>query len=69
MAFERKKPTIEFKRDQEIDYKDVELLTKCITPQGQMVSRRRTGLDAQGQRTLKQAIKRARHLGLLPFVS
>ena len=69
MAFERKKPTIEFKKDQEIDYKDVELLTKCITPQGQMVSRRRTGLDAQGQRTLKQAIKRARHLGLLPFVS
>lgn len=68
MAFERKKPTIEFKKDQLIDYKDTELLSKCISAQGEMVSRRRTGLDAQGQRELKRAIKRARHLGLLPFV-
>jgi ribosomal protein S18 len=33
-----------------------------------MLSRRRTGLRAQRQRELKKAIKRARHLGLLPFV-
>lgn len=52
----------------EIDYKNVDLLEKCTGGQGQMFSRRRTGLTAQRQRMLKQAIKRARHLGLLPFV-
>lgn len=55
-------------KDQDLDYKNVELLRKCIGGQGQMFSRRRTGLSAQRQRLLKNAIKRARHLGLLPFV-
>jgi small subunit ribosomal protein S18 len=52
----------------DIDYKNLELLSKCIGPQGQMLSRRRTGAPTARQRQLKQAIKRARHLGLLPFV-
>ena len=56
------------KKDQDIDYKDVELLTRAIGPQGQIISRRRTTLTAQRQRELKAAIKRARHIGLLPFV-
>ena len=56
------------KKDQEIDYKNLEVLELCIGPQGQMLSRRRTGLTAKRQRELKQAIKRARHVGLLPFV-
>ena len=51
-----------------IDYKDTEHLTKFITPQGQIQGRRRTGFCAQTQRKLKTAIKRARHIGLLPFV-
>lgn len=55
-------------KDEELDYKNVELLKKCVGTQGQMFSRRRTGLSAQRQRRLKQAIKRARHMGLLPFV-
>lgn len=55
-------------KDEELDYKNVELLQKCVGTQGQMFSRRRTGLSAQRQRRLKQAIKRARHMGLLPFV-
>jgi len=55
-------------KDEDLDYKNVELLRKCVGGQGQMFSRRRTGLSAQRQRMLKQAIKRARHLGLLPFV-
>jgi small subunit ribosomal protein S18 len=55
-------------KESEIDYKNVELLEKCTGGQGQMYSRRRTGCNAQRQRMLKQAIKRARHLGLLPFV-
>lgn len=68
MAFERKKPTLDLEYDQVIDYKDLVLMTKCIGSQGEMVSRRRTGLDAKGQRKLKQAIKRARHIALIPFV-
>ena len=50
------------------DYKDLENLVRYLTPQGQMVSRKRSSLSAQRQRALKQAVKRARHLGLLPFV-
>ena len=55
-------------KDEDLDYKNVELLRKCVGGQGQMFSRRRTGLTAQRQRLLKKAIKRARHMGLLPFV-
>ena len=55
-------------KDEDFHYKNLELLRKCIGGQGQMFSRRRTGFSAKRQRALKQAIKRARHLGLLPFV-
>ena len=55
--------------DPKIDYKDLEYLGKFLTPQGQIVSRRRSGFCAQCQKELKQAIKRARHLSLLPFVA
>ena len=51
-----------------IDYKGTEYLEKFLTPQGQILSRRRTGFCTQCQKQLKTAIKRARHLGLLPFV-
>ncbi|HIG12574.1 MAG: 30S ribosomal protein S18 [bacterium] len=50
------------------DYKNIDLLKKFLTPQGQIMGRRRSGYCAQSQRRLKVAIKRARHLGLLPFV-
>ncbi len=56
------------KASQVLDYKEFEVLKKCLGPQGQIMSRRRTGFSAQRQRELKQAIKRARHLALLPFV-
>lgn len=59
---------LDLKADQPILYTDIELLRKCIGSQGQILSRRRTALSAQRQRELKQAIKRARHLALLPFV-
>jgi small subunit ribosomal protein S18 len=52
-----------------LDYKDLDYLKKFLTPQGQLQGRRRTGFCAQCQRDLKKAIKRARHLALLPFVS
>jgi small subunit ribosomal protein S18 len=51
-----------------LDYKNLELLEKCISPQGQILPRRRTGVNTQRQRELKNVIKRARHLALLPFV-
>jgi small subunit ribosomal protein S18 len=54
--------------DPQIDYKEVAYLMKFLTPQAQIVSRKRSGFCTQCQRELKQAIKRARHLGLMPFV-
>lgn len=52
-----------------IDYKDVEFLKKFINPHARILSRNRTGLSAKKQRELAQAIKRARFMGLLPYVS
>jgi len=51
-----------------IDYKDIGLLEKFINPHGRIVARTRTGVCAKHQRELSQAIKRARFMGLLPFV-
>ncbi|MFC1802114.1 30S ribosomal protein S18 [Patescibacteria group bacterium] len=51
-----------------IDYKDIEALEKFMNPHGRMVARKRTGLCAKHQRGLAQAIKRARFLGLLPYL-
>lgn len=51
-----------------IDYKDVDLLKKYITPYGKMLGRKKTGLCAKNQRELTVAIKRARFMGLLPYV-
>lgn len=53
----------------EIDHKNVELLRRFITPTNRIKSRRQTGVTAVQQRTLAQAIKRARHLALLPFTA
>jgi small subunit ribosomal protein S18 len=51
------------------DYKDVETLRRYIDSYGQIDARARTGLSAKSQRQLAVAIKRARHLALLPFVA
>ena len=51
-----------------IDYKDVDLLKKYLNPHGRMLSRRRSNLNAQTQRKLAMAVKRARFMGLLPYV-
>lgn len=70
MAMRRNAPPIGSKNcdDPIIDYKNLEYLGKFLTPQSQILSRKRTGFCSQCQRELKQAIKRARHLALLPFV-
>ncbi len=51
-----------------IDYKDVKLLSRYISERGKIVPSRITAVSAKKQRDLAQAIKRARFLGLLPFV-
>jgi len=51
-----------------IDYKDVAALKRLVTSQGKLMSRKRTGLSAAAQRALAVAVKRARFMGLLPYV-
>ena len=53
----------------EVDYKDVPGLMKMTTQQGKMFSRKRSGNCAKHQRSAKRAIKRARFLALMPYVS
>ncbi len=50
-----------------IDYKDVSVLSRYISGQGKIVSRRRSRTCAKHQRSLAQAIKRARYLAMLPY--
>lgn len=52
-----------------IDYKDIELLKRFISERGKILPRRVTGTSAKNQRKLTIAIKRARIMGLLAFVS
>lgn len=51
-----------------IDYKDIETLKKFLNPHGKIMSRRRTMLSAAGQRSLAQAVKRARFMALIPYI-
>ncbi len=52
-----------------IDYKEPKRLYKFISDQGKIIPRRVTGLSAKQHRELVRAIKRARQIALLPFVS
>ena len=52
-----------------IDYKDPDFLLKFVNEQGKILPRRLTGTSLKYQRRLSVAIKRARHLALLPFVT
>ena len=52
-----------------IDYKDLELLKQFITERGKIMPRRITGVSLYYQNQLKKAIKRARHMALIPFVA
>ncbi len=52
-----------------IDYKAIDLLQKFINPNGRILNRRKTNLSAKNQRALANAIKRARFMGLMPYVA
>ncbi|MFN4087667.1 MAG: 30S ribosomal protein S18 [Alphaproteobacteria bacterium] len=51
-----------------IDYKDIRLLQRFVSERGKIVPSRITAVSAKKQRELAQAIKRARFLGLLPYI-
>ena len=52
----------------DIDYKDIETIRNFVSGQAKIIDPRYSGICARHQRQLARAIKRARHLGLLPFV-
>jgi len=52
-----------------VDYKDVEALKKFLDTHSRIISRRRTGATAKQQRKLALAVKHARFMALLPFIS
>jgi small subunit ribosomal protein S18 len=60
---------VDTSRVEYVDYKDTELLKRYINEQGKLLPRRITGASANFQRQLTRAVKRARHLALLPFVA
>jgi small subunit ribosomal protein S18 len=54
---------------EELDWKDVTMLQRVTSAQGKLFSRKRTGLNAEGQRKVAQALKRARFMALMPYVT
>jgi len=52
-----------------IDYKDANFLLKFVNEQGKVLPRRLTGTSLKFQKKVAQAVKRARHLALLPYVT
>ena len=70
-TFFRRRKVCKFTADgiEYIDYKDVNLLKQNVPERGKVLPRRISGTSARHQRMLAKAIKRARHLALLPYVS
>ena len=69
-AFFRRRKSCPFsgKNAPSIDYKDTRLLQGYMSERGKIVPSRITAVSAKKQRELSQAIKRARHVGLLPYL-
>ncbi len=65
----RKKVCVFCGKDNVIDYKDANKLKKYISERGKILPRRITGTCAKHQRALTVAIKRARHIALMPYVA
>lgn len=64
----RRKKVCVFCGEQKIDYKDVATLKKFVSERGKILPRRITGTCAKDQRAITVAIKRARHIALMPYV-
>jgi small subunit ribosomal protein S18 len=69
-AFFRRRKSCPFsgKNAPKIDFKDIRLLQGFMSERGKIVPSRITAVSAKKQRELSQAIKRARHIGLLPYI-
>ena len=52
-----------------VDYKDVDILKKFLSPNAKIMSRKRTGLSANNQRKVALAVKRSRFMGLLAYIA
>jgi small subunit ribosomal protein S18 len=67
----KKKKYCRFKKSgiKYIDYKDADFLTKFLNEQGKILPRRITGTSLKFQRKVSQAVKRARHIAILPYVT
>lgn len=67
----KKKKYCRFKKSgiKYIDYKDADFLLKFVNEQGNILPRRVTGTSIKFQRKISKAVKRARHLALLPYVT
>jgi small subunit ribosomal protein S18 len=66
-GFKRKVDPFLADKTLKLDWRDVSLLSRFITERGKIVPRRVSGVCAKNQRRLSKAIKRARHMGLLPY--
>ncbi|MFP4355164.1 MAG: 30S ribosomal protein S18 [Phycisphaerae bacterium] len=66
----REQAKCRFCRDkvEEVDYKDIAVLSKLTTQQGKLFSRKRSGNCAKHQRSVQKAVKRARFLALMPYI-
>ena len=67
MAYQSEREEIEIKKF--VDYKDVAYLKQFTNPHAKILSKKRTGMPANKQREIAQAIKRARYMALLPYVA
>jgi small subunit ribosomal protein S18 len=67
----KKKKYCRFKKSgiKYIDYKDADFLLKFVNEQGKILPRRLTGTSLKFQRKVSQAVKRSRHLALMPYVA
>jgi small subunit ribosomal protein S18 len=67
-AYRRKTCAFCVEKIEEFDYKDVGRLSRYVAGSGKIMSRRQTGTCARHQRRVAMAVKRARHMALLPFL-
>jgi small subunit ribosomal protein S18 len=64
-----KKNSSQFKKQEVLDYKDIDVLRKFTNEQGKILPRRVTGLSSKQQKKLTKAIKQARILSILPYIN
>ncbi len=67
MAFQSEREEIEHKKF--VDYKDIEYLKQFTSPHAKILGKKRTGISAARQREIALAIKRARFMGLMPYLA